>query len=131
MLPINQAPYNPARKIRFQDDDDDDDPLCKDKEKGKSLGNERIFKLNEPEKQDTINSTQTIKDFPGYRSQKIKDLSVGSSQVVEMGSDKTISEQSSALKTSKETLKTFMIPRTQAEPSKSLHTKARRESVWP
>lgn len=129
MLPINQAPYNPARKIRFHDDDDD--PVCRDMEKGKSLGNERILKLNEPEKQDTINSTRTIKDFPDYRSQKIKDLSVGSSQVVEMGSDKTISEQSSALKTPKEMLKTFMIPRTQAEPSKSLHTKARRESVWP
>ncbi|XP_074576504.1 serine/threonine-protein kinase Nek2-like [Curcuma longa] len=127
MLHINQAPYNPARKIRFQDDEDD--PVCKDKEKGKSLGNERILKLNKPAKQDTINSTQTIKDFPNYRSQKIKDLSVGSSQVVEMGSDKTISEQSSTLKTPKETLKTFMIPRTRVEPSKSLHTKPRRESL--
>ncbi|XP_042427196.1 serine/threonine-protein kinase Nek2-like [Zingiber officinale] len=118
MLHINRAPYNPARKIRFQDDEDDS--VCKDKEKRKSLGNERILKLNKPAKQDTINLTQTIKDFPNFRSQKIKDLSVGSSQVVEMGSDKTISEQSSTLK---------MVPRTQVEPSKSLHTKPRRESL--
>lgn len=128
ILPINQAPYHPVRKIRFQDDEDD--LMCNDKEKRKSLGNERILKLMAAE-QDTISSTQTIKDFPNCQNQKIKNLSIGSSQVGEMGSDKTNSEHSGTLKSPKETFKTFTSPRTRMEPSKSLHAKSRRESVWP
>ncbi|XP_074578045.1 serine/threonine-protein kinase Nek2-like [Curcuma longa] len=126
MLPINQAPYNPVRKIKFQDDEDD--LMCKDKEKRKSLGNERILKLMAVE-QDTISSTRTIKDFPNCQNQKIKNLSIGSSQVGEMGSDKTTSEHSGTLKSPNETFKTFMSPRTRMEPSKSLHAKSRRESL--
>ncbi|WOL15274.1 serine/threonine-protein kinase Nek2 [Canna indica] len=129
MLPIHQATSNHIRKIRFQDDGYDS--MYKDKEKRKSLGNERILKLNKPVGQDTISSTQTIKDFPNYLNQRIRDLSIGSSQVGEMGSDKTISETySSSLKTPKETpAKTFMTPRTRVESSKSLHTGPRRESL--
>ncbi|XP_065023955.1 serine/threonine-protein kinase Nek2-like isoform X1 [Musa acuminata AAA Group] len=127
MLPIHLSTSN-IRRIRFQDDEDDS--MYDDKEKRKSLGNERILKLSKHLEQGSIYSTQTIKDFPNYLDQGIKDLSIGISQFGEI-SDKRISEKhSGTLKTPMyKPAKTFMTPRMLVEPSESLHTGPRRQSL--
>ncbi|RZR81861.1 hypothetical protein BHM03_00008167 [Ensete ventricosum] len=127
MLPIHLSMSN-IRRIRFQDDEDDS--MYDDKEKRKSLGNERILKLSKPLEQGSIYSTQTIKDFPNYLDRQIKDISIGSSQVGEI-SDKRISEKhSGSLKTPMhKPAKIFMTPRMRVEPSESLHAGPKHQSL--
>ncbi|CAD5184877.1 unnamed protein product [Musa acuminata subsp. malaccensis] len=120
MLPIHQVTSNHIRKIRFQDDEDNF--MYRNREKRNSLGNERILNLNKTVEQDSLSSTQTIKDFPIYLNQRIKHLSLGSSQVGESVIDKGIHEKrSSTLKTPRYAPKTFTTPMMQVESSKALH----------
>ncbi|THU53969.1 hypothetical protein C4D60_Mb10t20030 [Musa balbisiana] len=120
MLPIHQVASNHIRKIRFQDDEDNF--MYRNREKRNSLGNERILNLNKTVEQDSLSSTQTIKDFPIYLNQRIKHLSLGSSQVGESVIDKGIHEKrSSTLKTPRYAPKTFTTLRMQVESSKALH----------
>ncbi|KAJ8478443.1 hypothetical protein OPV22_022170 [Ensete ventricosum] len=120
MLPLHQVTSNHIRKIRFQDDEDNS--IFRNREKRNSLGNERILKLNKTVEQDSLSSTQTVKDFPIYLNQRIKHLSIGSSQVEESIIDKGIHEKcSSTLKTPRYATKTFTTPRMQVESSKALH----------
>nr|CAD1819811.1 unnamed protein product [Ananas comosus var. bracteatus] len=80
------------RKISFPDDEDDSG--CKDKEKRHSFANERIVKLSKPSaEENSISSTQSIKDYSNYPIQRVKELSVGSSQAGEVGVDKAVSEK--------------------------------------
>ncbi|CAL9153175.1 serine/threonine-protein kinase Nek2-like [Musa acuminata AAA Group] len=126
MLPIHHITTNHIRKIRFQDDADD----SVHKEKRKSFGNERILKLNKTVEQYSLSSTQTVKDFPNYLNQRVRNLSTGSSQVGEIGIDKAIDgKYSNILKTPRHTpTKNFTTPRTRVESSKASHTGPKRES---
>ncbi|CAL9107061.1 unnamed protein product [Musa textilis] len=125
MLPIHHITTNHIRKIRFQDDADD----SVHKEKRKSLGNERILKLNKTVEQYSLSSTQTVKDFPNYLNQRVRNLSTGSSQVGEIGIDKAIDgKYSNILKTPRHMpTKNFTTPRTRVESSKASHTGPKRE----
>ncbi|WOL05047.1 serine/threonine-protein kinase Nek2 [Canna indica] len=125
MLPTHQATSNHNRKIRFQDDDDDF--LYKD-EKRKSIGNEKILKLNKTAEQNSLTSTQTIRDFSNYLNPRKKNLSVGSSQVGRTGFDKAVREKHLIdLKTPRNSLKAYTTPRMRVGTSKALHTGPKRE----
>ncbi|KAG1368680.1 serine/threonine-protein kinase Nek2 [Cocos nucifera] len=123
MLLIEQPANKHIKKIRFPDDEGAS--ACKDKDRRQSFGNERIFKLNKPAaEQNSISSTQRINDYPNYLIQRIKELSVGSNQVGEIGVDKAVNtKQSTTMKTPRYTpAKTFATPRKGMEASKALRT---------
>lgn len=128
MLPVHQTMGNHIRKIRFQDGEDESPYKC---ERRKSLGSERILKLNKRVEQNSLTSTQTIRESPNYLNTRIKNLSVGSSQVGEIGINKAISEKhSSTLKTPRHTsIKTLMAPRMPVETLKVFHTGQKHESI--
>ncbi|URE36931.1 protein serine/threonine kinase [Musa troglodytarum] len=116
MLPVHQATKRHIRKIRFEDD-----ALYKDKEdKRKSSGNERILTVSKP-MEDSISSTQTIKDSSNRLNRRVMDLSAGSSLAAERGIDKAIGEKHSSTLKKNLPAKVFMTPRTQVEPTKALH----------
>lgn len=106
---------NHIKKIRFEDDEDES---MYEGERRKSLGNEKTLQLNKRVEQKSLTSTQTIRELPNpsYLNQRIRNLSVGSSQVGEIGIDKTIHEKhSSSLKTPRHT------PKVRVETLKVIH----------
>ncbi|KAJ6811313.1 serine/threonine-protein kinase Nek2-like [Iris pallida] len=121
-LPVPHPVRNHIKKIRFPDDDDHS--VCKEKDKRHSLGNERILNQSRPatSRRDSISSTRSIKYYPDYRSQRTRDLSVGS-QVGESGVTKATNSKANVANTTAYTpCKTFTTPRVQLEPSKGMHT---------
>nr|XP_010923539.1 serine/threonine-protein kinase Nek2 isoform X2 [Elaeis guineensis]XP_019706580.1 serine/threonine-protein kinase Nek2 isoform X2 [Elaeis guineensis] len=132
MLPIEQPASKHIKKIRFPDDEGAS--ACKEKERRQSFGNERIFKQNKPAaEQNSKSSTQSINDYPNYLNQRIKELSVGSNQVGEIGVDKAVNtKQSTTMKTLRYTpAKTFTTPRKGIEPPKAFHTGPNRDVLKP
>ncbi|KAK1271790.1 Serine/threonine-protein kinase Nek2 [Acorus gramineus] len=91
-----------------------------DKEKRRSYGNERILKSNSPTtEQGSICSTKTISDFPDYANRGMSELSVGSSNVEDVGIDKSIVRTPGIAKTPRFTpAKVSATPRKRIEPSK-------------
>ncbi|XP_020096162.1 serine/threonine-protein kinase Nek2-like isoform X2 [Ananas comosus] len=120
------------RKISFPDDEDDSG--CKDKEKRHSFANERIVKLSKPSaEENSISSTQSIKDYSNYPIQRVKELSVGSSQAGEVGVDKAVSEKHlNITNTPRYTpAKTFATPRRRLEPSITFHARTSTKELHP
>ncbi|XP_064982909.1 serine/threonine-protein kinase Nek2-like isoform X2 [Musa acuminata AAA Group] len=124
MLPVHQATKRHIRKIRFENDEDD--AMYKDKDKRKSSGNERILTVSKP-MEDSISSTQTIKDSSNRLNQRVMDLSAGSSRAAERGIDKAIGEKHSSTVKKNLPAKIFTTPRTQVEPTKALHAGPKRD----
>ncbi|KAJ6846862.1 serine/threonine-protein kinase Nek2-like [Iris pallida] len=120
-LPVPHPVSNHIKKLRFPDDGR---YSARKDEKRHSLGSEKILKQNRPAiERDSIGSTRSIKDYPGYRNQRTKDLSVGSSQVGESSVTKVINSEPNLVKTPSYTpQKTFSTPKQQLEPSKGIHT---------
>ncbi|KAJ6815783.1 serine/threonine-protein kinase Nek2-like [Iris pallida] len=120
-LPVPHPVSNHIKKIRFPDDGH---YSARKEEKRHSLGNEKILKQNQPAtERDSIGSTRSIKDYPSYRNQRTKDLSVGSSQVGQSSVTKVINSEPNVLKTPAYTPhKTFTTPKKQLDPSRGTHT---------
>ncbi|XP_039140843.1 serine/threonine-protein kinase Nek2 [Dioscorea cayenensis subsp. rotundata] len=124
LFPIKQPASNAVKMIRFPDDEEDS--LCKDKERYKTFSNERTLKLTQPaSQQDSFCSTQSIKHYPDYIHRKIKDLSLGSSQVGEYGSEMTISEKtiSNAKASGYTPSKTIATPGRKLDQSRTTYTR--------
>ncbi|KAH0457790.1 hypothetical protein IEQ34_013105 [Dendrobium chrysotoxum] len=126
-LPIQHLTSNFVKKIRFSDDEDDF--VCNKKDKIQSYANERIVKPNRTTaERDSISSTKSIKDYPEYLKQKIKDLSVGSSHIGQPRRGKMNIDKPSLAKTPKYTPgKAFVTPRKQEEPAKTIYSVSNRE----
>lgn len=130
LFPIKQPASNAVKMIRFPDDEEDS--LCKDKERYKTFSNERTLKLTQPaSQQDSFCSTQSIKHYPDYIHRKIKDLSLGSSQVGEYGSEMTISEKtiSNAKASGYTPSKTIATPGRKLDQSRTTYTRTTYDMV--
>lgn len=130
MLPLHHANFDHNLKIRFKDDKTN--PIYKD---GKriSLGDEMIYKLSDTAEQKSLTSTRTIRDFPKYQNRRIKNLSVGSSQIGEIGIEKTMNgKHTRMVKTIKHSpARISRTPKVQVETSKTFRTRPKHEPVWP
>ena len=127
-LPVPHPVSSHIKKIRFPNVEDS---VCKSKDKRHSLGNERILRQDRPATQrDSISSTRSIKYYPDYLNQGMRDLSVGSRQVGESGVGKATNVKPSVTKTPRYTpSKAFTTPRKQEESAKVIHTGPNRKSV--
>ncbi|KAG6515809.1 hypothetical protein ZIOFF_026239 [Zingiber officinale] len=124
----SRACFNYNRKIRFKDDKTD--PIYKDR-KRISLGDEMNYKLGDTVEQKSLSSTRTIRDFSEYQNRRIKNLSVGSSQIGEIGIERAMSgKHTRTVKTIKHSpVRISRTPRTPVETSKTFRTRPKHEPI--
>ncbi|XP_042384396.1 serine/threonine-protein kinase Nek2-like [Zingiber officinale] len=124
----SRACFNYNRKIRFKDDKTD--PIYKDR-KRISLGDEMNYKLGDTVEQKSLSSTRTIRDFSEYQNRRIKNLSVGSSQIGEIGIERATSgKHTRTVKTIKHSpVRISRTPRPPVETSKTFRTRPKHEPI--
>lgn len=91
------------------------------------------YKLGDTVEQKSLSSTRTIRDFSEYQNRRIKNLSVGSSQIGEIGIERAMSgKHTRTVKTIKHSpVRISRTPRTPVETSKTFRTRPKHEPVWP
>ncbi|PKA64962.1 Serine/threonine-protein kinase Nek2 [Apostasia shenzhenica] len=127
-FPIQHTSSNYVKKIRFPDDEDDQ--VCNARERRQSFGNERIVELNQPANaRDSIISTKSIKDYPDYLKQKVKDVSIGSSHAGKTLHSQTVCDKSTPVKTPRyAAAKVLITPIKRVESAKIIHSVSNRQA---
>lgn len=116
-LPATWSESNQTRRTRFQEPEDSS---CTDRDKRRSLSNNRILNPSiYGADHDSQCSTQIMQEFCGYVNQRLEGLSVNSSHEV-IGVDKVITgKTSNSVRTPRMTpSKASATPRRRTEPSK-------------
>lgn len=133
-LPVHQSANTYMNEIRYPESKEVS--LYVDQEKRRSFSNDRMIKPGTPTlSEQNYCSARRKLDSPNYMNQRVAELSVGSSNVEEIGVCKVIStKMSNVAKTPRSTpakakAKASATPRRQTEPSKIAYGGRNRESL--
>ncbi|XP_072986557.1 serine/threonine-protein kinase Nek2-like [Typha latifolia] len=119
MLPVLHAASNHFKKIKFPNEQDS---ICKEEEKRSSFGNEKNVKFIQPcAEQYSISSTRSIKDT-NFLHQTVRELSIGSNEVGEIGVKKGVPDKRS---------KNPKTPSKRPVPSKTFHRRSNHDELQP